>query len=60
MISQVDFIALSNALRETKPTPNDSIAVWMSWENMINIITDTLATLNPRFKRELFLEACGL
>ena len=60
MMCQKEFIVLSNALRSTKPTLQDSIDVWTTWEKMILAISDTCAFLNPRFKRELFLEACGL
>lgn len=63
-ISKKDFEAIAAALRTSRPAPftlNDNdlqLGKTIAWEQCCIAIANSLSTLNPRFRRDLFLAAC--
>lgn len=59
-----DFRLIAATLLEAKPTPAqprgiEFRAAIFQWQITVDIFANQLQALNPKFKRDLFLTACG-
>ena len=63
-MTRKDFIAIANALRESRPTLDRSVkdarGFYAQHLNDCILICDVLSHDNPRFDRARFLKACGV
>lgn len=53
------FEAIARALKSTRPDSGHAGYVYLSWENTVTKLADTLMDTNPLFDRAHFLAACG-
>lgn len=52
-----DYIKLANALKQSEPVDTDS-AAHAGWFAAVLSIADALELDNPKFNRDIFIEAC--
>jgi len=61
MLTRADFNEISSALKTANPGEPDSTAAsegYDQWFHDVRAVADALATTNPRFDRQRFIEQC--
>lgn len=57
-MTRKDFRLLARVLRDLRP---DTFSIWfVFWRQMVCYLSDQLTHAYPKFKRNVFLDACGV
>lgn len=64
-MTKKDFIKIANVLCDLKPSTGDNISNEQYnrlcvWRDTVDAFSTMCATTNSRFKRDLFVKACGM
>jgi len=59
------FEIIAQVMKAVKPKPtgakeDPTVIATLQWERTINAFAASFKAINPRFKKEMFLKACGI